>query len=115
MNRIRELREEKGMTQLRLSIELGVTQETISAYENEKHFPNVQILLKMSEIFGTSCDYILGSSDIRQITNINNLTREELVLVQDYRRLLPSKRPLIEGYINGIIDSGNGSKGGKQV
>lgn len=48
MNRIRELREEKGMTQLRLSIELGVTQETVSAYENEKHFPTVQILLKVN-------------------------------------------------------------------
>ena len=38
MNRIRELREEKKITQIRLSIELEVSQETISAYEMEKYY-----------------------------------------------------------------------------
>ena len=36
-NRIRELRAEKNITQLRLSLELEVSQETVSAYENGKH------------------------------------------------------------------------------
>ncbi len=34
-NRIRELRAEKNITQLRLSLELEVSQETVSAYETE--------------------------------------------------------------------------------
>ena len=38
-NRIRELREEKHITQVRLSTELGVAQETISAYEQGRHLP----------------------------------------------------------------------------
>ena len=42
MNRIRQLRKEKNITQVRLSIELEVSQETISAYEKEKHFPSTQ-------------------------------------------------------------------------
>ena len=40
-NRIRELREEKHITQVRLSTELGVAQETISAYEQGRHLPSV--------------------------------------------------------------------------
>ena len=36
-NRIGQLREEHHMTQVRLSIELGVSQETVSAYENGTH------------------------------------------------------------------------------
>lgn len=64
-NRIKQLREEINMTQVRLSIELEVSQETISAYENGKHYPSVAALLKLSEIFHASCDYILGLSEVR--------------------------------------------------
>ena len=39
-NRIKQLREELRMTQVRLSIELEVSQETVSAYENQKHYPS---------------------------------------------------------------------------
>ena len=53
MNRIRELREEKKITQIRLSIELEVSQETISAYEMEKYFPSIKSLIKLRQIFGT--------------------------------------------------------------
>lgn len=105
MNRIKELREEKGMTQLRLSVELGVTQETISAYENGKHFSSVEVLIKMSRLFNASCDYILGLSDIRNILKIDDLTQEELGLVEDFRKLLPSEHSLLKGYIKGLIDS----------
>jgi Predicted transcriptional regulators len=47
-NRIRELREEKHITQVRLSTELGVAQETISAYEQGRHLPSVSSLMKLS-------------------------------------------------------------------
>ena len=63
MNRIRELREEKKITQIRLSIELEVSQETISAYEMEKYFPSIKSLIKLRQIFGVPIDYILGLSD----------------------------------------------------
>ena len=53
-NRIKQLREEYNMTQVRLSIELEVSQETISAYESGKHYPSVAALLRLSEIFHAS-------------------------------------------------------------
>ena len=81
MNRIKELREEKGITQIRLSIELSVSQETVSAYENGKHFPSVQSLIKISEIFNVSCDYILGLSDVKNIQNGGAYTIDEISLV----------------------------------
>lgn len=61
-NRIRELRQKKKLSQLQLSIELEVTQETISAYEHSKHLPSVTALMKMSQLFGVSMDYIMGLS-----------------------------------------------------
>ena len=47
MNRIKELREEKKITQVRLSIELEVSQETISAYEKGKYSPSVKSLIRL--------------------------------------------------------------------
>ena len=66
-NRIRKLRQEKGITQLQLSIELEVTQETISAYEHNRHLPSLTALMKMSRLFDVSMDYIMGLSDVPQI------------------------------------------------
>lgn len=50
-NRIRELREEVHMTQIRLSTELEVSQETVSAYETGRHYPSFMALVRMSHIF----------------------------------------------------------------
>lgn len=104
MNRIKQLRKEKNMTQIRLSIELDVSQETVSAYESGKHFPSVQILLKMSEIFNASCDYILGLSDIRCIQNGGEYNSDEIALISLYRILSPSEKKMTKAYMQGIFD-----------
>lgn len=107
MNRIKELRKNKGITQIRLSTELGVTQETISAYENGKHYPSVENLIKMSELFGASCDYILGLSDIKTIAASGEYSPEEIILVSEYRSSAPTERKMISAYIQGIKDKRN--------
>lgn len=91
MNRIKELRESKGMTQIRLSIELSLSQETVSAYENGKHYPSVENLIKMSKIFNASCDYILGLSDTKAIISTGKYTKDEILLISKYRAVRPTK------------------------
>ena len=53
-NRIKELRQRNNMSQIRLSIELEVSQETISAYENGKYYPSFQTLLRLSPLWPRS-------------------------------------------------------------
>lgn len=106
MNRIRELREEKRITQVRLSIELEVSQETISAYEMGKYYPSVKSLLKLRDIFGTSIDYILGLSDLKyESAPFSSINTNELALLQNYRRLGPQGRERVNGYIDGYLDA----------
>lgn len=100
-NRIRELRETRKMTQLRLSIELEVSQETISAYENGKHFPAYQSLVRLSELFGVSIDYLMGR-DTEQGAKHSGLTTEEERLLCDFRELTPHGRELVMAYIQGL-------------
>ena len=105
MNRIKQLREEKGMSQVRLSIELEVSQETVSAYENGKHYPSVQSLIKLSDIFGVSCDYILGLSEERHNVIYHSLNEQERKLFNLYKALSAQNQDLVTAYAQGLYDS----------
>lgn len=71
MNRIKLLREENSFTQLDLATRLNCSKSVIGLYESETRKPSMEVLIKLSEIFNCSIDYILGKSDIRN-TNISN-------------------------------------------
>ncbi len=65
MNRIAELRKEKNMSQISLGMKLNVSQKMISAYENGKNEPSIDLLMRMADIFRASIDYIVGYSENR--------------------------------------------------
>lgn len=62
MNKIRELREQKGWTQGRLGKELSCTAMTISRYETGQHSLSDEIIYKLCDIFSCTADYLLGRS-----------------------------------------------------
>lgn len=103
-NRIRRLREEKHMTQVRLSIELEVSQETISAYEKGKHLPSLNSLIKMSQIFDASMDYIMGFCDVRMPAEKDNLPDDEALLISRYRQFDKIGKAKITAYIDGLCE-----------
>lgn len=105
MNRIKQLREERGMSQVRLSIELGVSQETVSAYENGKHYPSVQSLIKLSEIFGVSCDYILGLSEQPHNVIYHSLDEQDRKFISDFKALSLPNQEKVRAYMQGLFDS----------
>lgn len=102
-NRIQALREEQHMTQIRLSIELGVSQETVSAYEKGKHYPSVAMLLKLSQLLHASCDYILGLSSIRFPAEALGSSEQRLLAL--YRSLPPLKQEKLLSYLEGLADA----------
>ncbi len=59
MDNLRKLREKKHLSQVRLSIELEVSQELISQYELGKSRPNIDNLIKLADYFKCSTDYLL--------------------------------------------------------
>lgn len=70
MNRIKSLREEFGYTQQELANKLDGAKSTIAMYENETRKPSLDILVKLSEIFKCSIDYILCKSNVRNSQEI---------------------------------------------
>ena len=61
--RLRELRLERNMSQQRLAMELSMTQNTISRYENGEREPGIKELIRIADYFNVSLDYLLKRSE----------------------------------------------------
>ena len=61
--RLRELRLERNMSQQRLAMELSMTQNTISRYENGEREPPIKELIRIADYFNVSLDYLLERSE----------------------------------------------------
>ena len=104
-NRIRELREKRRMSQIHLSIELEISQETVSAYETGRHFPSYDSLVKLSKIFNASIDYIMGLSDVRNNISEKCLSNDEAELLALYKRLSSAQKEKSVAYLRGMYDA----------
>lgn len=60
MLRLKELRNQKSMSQQKLATILGVSRSTIAMWETNSSSPDNEMLIKISEIFNVSVDYLLG-------------------------------------------------------
>lgn len=64
--RLRELRKEKGLSQVQLGELLGYGDTAISSYETGRNEPSYTDLIRICKVLDVSADYILGISDIRK-------------------------------------------------
>jgi transcriptional regulator with XRE-family HTH domain len=89
-NKFKELRKEKGYTQKELSEILEINQTTVSHWEIGNSLPDTRTLLKLSELYDVSIDYLLGKTDYYypdQIKNSPALTSAEKELLDTYRTM----------------------------
>ncbi len=61
--RLREIRKSKGISQLKLALDLNTNQNTISRYETGEREPGIQELIKIADYFNISIDYLLERTD----------------------------------------------------
>lgn len=61
--RLRQLREERGVSQAAVSKVLGVSRYAIYAYEKGKSAPTLDGLVALADYFDVTLDYLLGRSD----------------------------------------------------
>lgn len=67
--RLKDLREDNDYTQAELASMLGISQRGYSHYEKGDNDIPTEILIRLSQIYKTSTDYILGLSNQRSINN----------------------------------------------
>ena len=107
MENLRKIREKKRISQISLSIDVGVAQETISSYERGKSLPSADVLIKLADRLDTSTDYLLDRTQIA--TSLEGLTLDdmqvdELELVAKYRKLSREQKGRVLGFILGMLE-----------
>ncbi|MGM9663126.1 MAG: helix-turn-helix domain-containing protein [Oscillospiraceae bacterium] len=65
-SRIRDLREDKDLTQTQVASYLGMSQTGYSKYETGENDIPAVVLVKLAQYYGTSVDYLLGLTDVRK-------------------------------------------------
>lgn len=63
MLKIRDIREDRDLTQTELSKLLNCTQQTYSRYESGEITIDIYNLMKLAEFYKTSTDYLLGLTE----------------------------------------------------
>lgn len=61
--RLRELRRAKGISQLKLAMDLNTNQNTISRYETGEREPGIAELIKIADYFRVTIDYLVERTD----------------------------------------------------
>ena len=90
MNRIKELRKSKLLTQGEFAKELNLSQGMVSGWETGRYEIASSYLEILSKFFGVSTDYILGIEPAKPIPlpiSSAPFTAEEEALINKYRRL----------------------------
>lgn len=61
--KLKEIRKAKGISQLKLALDLNMSQNTISRYETGEREPGINELIKIADYFNVSVDYLLGRTN----------------------------------------------------
>lgn len=91
MNRIRQLRKEQGMKQIELSKLMGISQATLSGWENERFDPDINAITRLATIFGVTIDYLLGGPDMQEPAS-----EDDLWEIREHLRRTPEMRTLFD-------------------
>ena len=80
--KIKTLREKKGITQSELANQLGITRSGVNAWEMGISTPSTQYIIILAKFFNVSTDYLLGLSDTATIS-VEGLSDREIASLAD--------------------------------
>ena len=66
MKGLKKIREERNLNQLKVALDLNISREALSHYENGKRSPDVEMLLRLSDYFGVSIDYLIRGEEYNE-------------------------------------------------
>ena len=92
--KIRELREERNVTQSELGEVLSCGKSTLSQYENQKREPSLSILCQIADYFGVSVDYLLDRTTNPNLLSGGNITAIKRGGKMDIEKLKTRKKEL---------------------
>lgn len=104
-DRLKQLREEKGLTQKEFAHILNINRANIAGYESQGKEPNFDRLKEFAEFFDVSIDYLIGFSDVREkvldtaCTHRRDfdksLSEEDIIAIEKFEDYLKNKNKIM--------------------
>ena len=92
-NRLKEIRQEKNLSQTDIAKALGVTRQAISLYEKGDREPKLETWQKLADFFNVPVDYLLGISKDSSTLTIDDLNLEEQEAYERITDMLSQEYP----------------------
>ena len=83
LNRIKQLRKEKKLTQVGLGKELNIHPVTLLRYEKGESVPSKKMAIIIANFFGVDASYLLGISDRKNETKLIKISNDEYVYLKE--------------------------------
>lgn len=119
MNRLKELRIKKGITQARLASELGTSQQNLSRIERGTAILPSDLAVNASRYFCVTLDYLLGESEQRYDQQFIHRMKQYIVdyegLLEDLTTLTPEHQILIRDMVHALLQQQIQEKDGTDV
>lgn len=113
MNRLKFLREEKGLFQKDIAKLLNVSVPAVNQYESGKRDMSTDTLIILSEYFGVTTDYLLGKTDIRNPgQQIDDVLNEAMIGMskEEYEALNETQKKQIRDFAIFVKNQNEGDK-----
>ena len=106
--RIKELREQKCLSQLDVANGINTSQRNIGRWETGANEPSSSFVLKLADFFDVSTDYLLGREDDfgNVATSGVTLTAQEQRILMIYRALSERDKKTIENLFETLSPTG---------
>lgn len=99
MEKLRELRKEKGLTQDQVSENLGITYQAYAHYENGRRKPDPEMLVKLSDFFDITVDELIGHGQRESVPQ----KAEEQYILQLFNLLNSSRQKMLIGIAEELV------------
>lgn len=66
MKGLKKVRKERNLNQLKVAMDLNISREALSHYENGKREPSLDMLNKLSKYFNVSIDYLINGKEFEK-------------------------------------------------
>ena len=109
--KLKELREQNGLSQKDFAAIIGVPANTYNQWEKEKRSPDYESLLRIADYYQVSVDYLLGRTDESEQTKkpadgeLSELSKNKKEILNLLDQVDPQKRDVVDLAVRALIQS----------
>lgn len=105
MIRLKQLRTDKKISQVKLALELNTTQASISKYEKGQVYPDINMLIEIAKYFHVSVDYLLELTPFKNFSTDTQFSNMDLKCLSLFNSLPNNKKSLAIAYLTGLKEN----------